>query len=70
MDGIMSNAINSSEFSLELTREYGTKESERFTAIIPKDKTYMGPDLKIMTDLEWDKQSEKTEIYFENGLFI
>jgi hypothetical protein len=70
MDGIMSNAINSSEFSLEMTKEYGERQSERFTAIIPKDKTYMGPDLKIMTDLEWDKQNEKIESFFENGLFI
>jgi hypothetical protein len=30
----------------------------------------MGPDLKIMTDLEWDKQNEKIESFFENGLFI
>jgi hypothetical protein len=70
MDGIMSKFINTSEFSVEMIKEYGSGKSENFMLMIPKDKSYMGPDLRMLTDLEWNKQNEKNEIYFENGFFI
>jgi hypothetical protein len=62
--------INTSEFSVEMIKEYGSGKSENFMLMIPKDKSYMGPDLRMLTDLEWNKQNEKNEIYFENGFFI